>query len=188
VNVQSTATSVMTKPKTGTELVDIYEQTADFVWKSLQRLGVPPADVEDLMQEVYVVAHRQLSGFRHEAKITTWLFAICLKVASRHRRRAYFRREQQVAETPESIDAHTPEAALDQRQRGARLERILGELNPEQRVVFVMFEIEGHSCQEIADLSAVPVGTVYSRLYSARKRVEKTLAHFKAADDRKEGA
>ena len=186
--VETAASNLMSKQAARLELASLYQETADFVWRSLQRLGVPPADVEDLMQEVYVIVHQQLGQFRHESKVTTWLFGICLRVAARHRRRAYIRREQQVAESPEVVDARTPEIAADQRQEGVRVQRILDRLSPEQRAVFVMFEIEGWSCPEIAELLAVPVGTVYSRLHSARKYFEQCLGTSRGANRRKEAA
>ncbi len=182
MKVQSAATKAMADPAAQADVVAIYGQTADFVWRTLQRLGVPAQDLEDLMQEVYVVVHRQIAGFRQESKLTTWLFSICLRVASRHRKRAYFRREQQVASVPESVDTHTPEQAADTRERTRRLERILSTLTLEQRAVFVMFEIEGFSCQEIAELSGVPTGTVYSRLHTARRRVETAISKLRSAD------
>ena len=184
MKVQSATTDAMADPAAQADVVAIYGQTADFVWRTLQRLGVPSQDLEDLMQEVYVVVHRQIGGFRQESKLTTWLFSICLRVTSRHRKRAYFRREQQVAAVPESIDMRTPEKLAEERERSRRLELILTALTLEQRAVFVMFEVEGFSCQEIAELSGVPTGTVYSRLHAARKRVEKAIRKLRSAEQK----
>ena len=55
---------------------EIYRQHADFVWRTLGRFGVPERDRQDQTQEVFVIVHRQLSKFRHDAALTTWLFAI----------------------------------------------------------------------------------------------------------------
>jgi len=157
----------------------VYERHADFVWRTLQHLGVRDADLEDLGQEVFVTVHRRLSSFDGRSKLTTWLFGICLHLAQRHRRRGYFRFELLHAEPPERVDPETPEARYAEAEARLRLERLLDKLSPERRVTFVLFELEGMSCEEIAELTAVPVGTVYSRLHLARKAVTLTAARLR---------
>jgi RNA polymerase sigma-70 factor (ECF subfamily) len=149
----------------------VFLQSADFVWHALHRLGIPPADVEDAMQEVYVVVHRKLGTYDGECRLTTWLFGICLNIAHRFRRRAYFRRERPSEVLPESIDEATPELHATRAQARRLLEKALATLSPEHRATFVLFELEGQSCADIAELMGVPVGTVYSRLHAARRRV-----------------
>jgi RNA polymerase sigma-70 factor (ECF subfamily) len=153
----------------------VYSEHCDFVWRSLQHLGVRGCDLEDLLQEVFVVVHRKLDAFDGASRITTWLFAICLRVVARHRRRAFFRLERPEADPPERADTNTPEERASTRQRTALLERALGRLSLEHRAVFVLFEIEGHRCEEIAEMLNVPVGTVYSRLFKARRLVARSL-------------
>jgi RNA polymerase sigma-70 factor (ECF subfamily) len=124
-----------------------------------------------LGQEVFVVVHRRLSSFDGRSKLTTWLFGICLHLAQRQRRRAYLRFEFLYAEPPERVDPSTPEARYAEEESRRNLERLLEKLSPERRATFVLFEVEGMSCEEIAELTSVPVGTVYSRLHLARKQV-----------------
>lgn len=157
----------------------VYERHGDFVWRTLQHLGVRNADLEDLAQEVFVTVHRRISSFDGRSKLTTWLFGVCLHLVQRHRRRAYFRLEFLQAEPPESVDLETPEARYAGAEARVRLERLLDKLSPERRATFMLFEIEGVSCEEIAELTAVPVGTVYSRLHLARKEVAKTAARLR---------
>lgn len=158
---------------------EVYELHADFVWRTLQHLGVRDADLEDLGQEVFVTVHRRLFSFDGRSKLTTWLFGICLNLVQRHRRRAYFRLEQSHAEPPERVDPHTPEDRYAGEEARVRLERLLDNLSPERRATFLLFEIEGVSCEEIAELTAVPVGTVYSRLHLARKQVAVAAARLR---------
>jgi RNA polymerase sigma-70 factor, ECF subfamily len=158
---------------------EVYEQHADFVWRSLQHLGVRSADLEDLGQEVFVTVHRKLSSFDGRSKLTTWLFGICLNLVLRHRRRAYLRLEFLHAEPPERVDPETPELRYAEEEARVRLEQLLARLSPERRATFVLFEIEGVSCEEIAELTAVPIGTVYSRLHLARKQVALTAARLR---------
>lgn len=149
----------------------IYEQYADFVWRSLQRCGVPAADLEDTLQDVFVVVHRKLAAFRGDSKMTTWLFGICLRVAKRQRRFARLRGFVMTRGGTEPADSGTPEQAFATHESNRRIERLLDCLPPMQRAVLTMFEIEQVGCQDIARLMGVPVGTVYSRLHSARARL-----------------
>jgi RNA polymerase sigma-70 factor, ECF subfamily len=161
----------------------VYAAHADFVWASLHRLGVRDVDREDVLQEVFVIVHRKLATFDGSAKITTWLFAICLRVVAAYRRRGFRRHETSVAEVP---DARSPDASPEQDLATAesrrRLEALLDELDLERRAVFVMFELDEMACEEIASIVGVPVGTVYSRLHAARKDFQKALARMHARD------
>ncbi len=171
------------------EVSRVYELHAPFVWTSLQRLGVRDADVEDVLQEVFVVVHQKIATFDGSSKITTWLFGICLRVAAAYRRRGFRRLETCVEEPPEPAPraGDTPEEDLASAQAKKRLEALLDELDLEKRAVFVMFEIDELSCEEIAQIVGVPVGTVYSRLHAARKEFQKALARMHARDARRPG-
>src|SRR4051794_13567852 len=72
---------------------EVYDAHFAFVWRSLRRLRVPEASLKDAMQDVFLVVHRRLGEFEGRAKVTTWLFGICLRVAKDYRRRAHVRRE-----------------------------------------------------------------------------------------------
>lgn len=163
----------------------LYEEHGDFVWKSLTRLGVQPSDLRDMTQEVFIVVHRQLSSFRGQSSVTTWLFEICRRVASAYRRRAHRKHEDVVSETPEPLDLAppaSPEEAASAKQAQARLEAILSKLDINQRAVFVMYEIDQMTCQEIAGVVGCPLGTVYSRLRLARQAFEAELKRLEARD------
>jgi RNA polymerase sigma-70 factor (ECF subfamily) len=171
------------------DLLSIHAQHADFVWLTLQRLGVRDADVEDLLQEVFVVVHRRLHTFDGRSRMSSWLYGISVRVAAAHRRRAFQRREQ-IGGVPETADrAATPEEAVAARQAQARLRAVLDAMDLEKRALFVMFEIDEVPCETIADFLGVPVGTVYSRLHAARKDFEAALRRVEArASGRRGGA
>ena len=166
----------------------IYLANADFVWRSLQRLGIRDADLDDVLQEVFVVVHQRLQTFDGSAKMTTWLFGICLRVASAYRRRGFRRNETSVAEPPEPTDraSASPEQDLAAAESRRRLALLLDELDLEKRAVFVMFEVDEMPCEEIAQILGVPVGTVHSRLHAARRSFQKALARMQARDTREE--
>ena len=166
---------------------EIHRAHADFVWKTLFRLGVREADMEDTLQEVFLVVHRRLDSYDGIAKLTTWLFGICMKVTSDYRRRAHRRREQLVQDgmdTMPATDDATPEDAAAAQQARATLARILDGMELEKRAVFVMFELDRMACSDIAGVMGIPVGTVYSRLHAARKAFEEAVARHALASDR----
>ena len=161
------------------DLSAIYGEKAEFVWLTLQRLGVRQADLEDLAHDVFVIAHRKLRFYDGTSRVTTWLFGICLRVAANYRRRAHVRLERPMggAETYERVaDATEPEEVLGLREARKRLNAVLDRLDLTKRAVFVMFEVEGLSCAEIAAQLGIPVGTVYSRLHAARRAFTEALA------------
>lgn len=159
----------------------MHEEYADFVWRTLQRLGVATQDLEDALQDVFIVVHRKLVTFDHSARLSTWLFGICLRVAAAQRRRAYRRREELASELEERLlaDANSdPERSLLVQQAAARIELALASLGLERRAVFVMFEVEGIGAPAIAEMLGIPVGTVYSRLSTARTEFKLAVARL----------
>jgi RNA polymerase sigma-70 factor (ECF subfamily) len=168
--------------ETQLSVTQVHERHGEFVWRTLYRMGVRPPHVEDVYQEVFLVVHRRLRSFSGQCAITTWLYEICFRVAAGYRRKAHFRREELV---PDWSDMHaltattpSPERQLVTSRQVKQLERILDTMPLEYRVVFVMFEIEGQSSEQIAESIGVPLGTVYSRLYRARKRFARALARL----------
>ena len=160
------------------EVRTIYREHGRFVWLSLQRLGIHPSDLDDVAQDVFVVVHRRLDTFDRRARISTWLFGICMRVAANYRRRRRWTHE--VLSGGGEQDRPSGLAAADdvlvRREQRELAERALNRLEMAKRATFVMFEIESLSCLEIAELMNVPVGTVYSRLHSARRQLEKNLS------------
>lgn len=165
------------------DLLSIHAEHAEFVWLTLQRMGVAPADIEDCLQDVFVVAHQRLGSFDGSSRMTTWLYGICIRVAAAYRRRAHRRRERTGEEMDEAVDeGESPEMAACRREAQERLQRVFDEMDIEKRALFVMFEIDEVSCEQIAEILGIPVGTVYSRLHAARKEFESALRRLEARD------
>jgi RNA polymerase sigma-70 factor (ECF subfamily) len=161
----------------------IYDEHFRFVWRSLRRLGVAERDAPDAVQEVFVVVHRKVGEFEGRSKMTTWLFAIAMRVAQDRKKRAHLRREITIEGLPEPADSGADIIAHHDRQEArALIESILDEMPIEQRAVFVLFELDGMSGDEIADLLDVPVGTVRSRLRLARSAFRDALARHEARE------
>jgi len=166
-------------PERGPDLSAIYGERAEFVWLTLQRLGVRDADLEDVAHDVFLIAHRKLGSYDGTSRVTTWLFGICLRVAANYRRRAHVRLERPMGRADSyegASESKGPEELLGLREARARLAAVLDALSLTKRAVFVMFEIEGLSCAEIATQMGVPLGTVYSRLHAARHAFAEAFA------------
>ena len=156
---------------------ELYEAHAGFVWRSLRRLGVPDADVEDATQEVFVVMHRKLPEFNHHSTVKTWVFGIARRVASDWRQKAHVRKETVLDDAPErTTSGETPLRQIAQRQARAKLDLALAELDEDKRAVFVLFELEQVTMHDVAEAVGVPLQTAYARLYAARKIIEAWIA------------
>jgi len=150
---------------------DIYEQYGAFIWRVVRRLGVRPADLEDVCQEVFVVVHRKLPGFAHRSSLRTWLYGIAVRCASDHRRRAHVRREvvtNAMAQSP--LEAPQP-GAIARSEARALLDVIVDGLDEDKRAVFVLYELEELPMAEVAEALDRPLQTLYSRLHAARAEV-----------------
>ena len=175
-------------PSKPLDVTQIHELHADFVWSSLQRLGIHVADLEDALQDVFVVVHRRLGSFDGSSRLSTWLFGICLRVASQYRRKAHRRRERGVVDLERMAsegEGDAPDAAMLAHEAERRLEQVLDALEPGRRVVFVMFEVESVGCAEIAEQLGLPLGTVYSRLSAARADFAKAALKLRRQDERR---
>ncbi len=162
----------------------VYDENCAFVWRSLRRLGVPPSSVKDAMQDVFVVVYRRLPAFEHRSQLTTWLFRICLRAAKDYRRRAHVRREVLgEMELQEAVDPSADTAlAVEQREGLQLFDAALYRLDLAQRAVFVLFELEEMTGEQVAEALEIPLGTVYSRLRLARQAFRRAVVQLSAAD------
>lgn len=166
-------TKVVDTPSETIDVAELYDAHADFVWRSLYRLGVPRADLPDLLQDVFVTLHRRRSELQASSP-RGLLWSIAVGRVRNHRRRAH-RSETLSASPPDVGGATDPERALEQARSRERGRRLLESLDPEKRAVFVMFEVEGLSGKEIATKLSLPLGTVHSRLHAARRELTRAL-------------
>jgi RNA polymerase sigma-70 factor (ECF subfamily) len=162
----------------------LYEENFKFIWRAARRLGIDPADTDDIVQEVFVVAHRKLPEFEGRAQVKTWLYKILLHVV-----RHYFRaRERKPGHRPahalgdmETLRDHRdggPAEAAERADAVRILDGLLAHLDADRREVFVLAEIEQLSSVEIAEILGANVNTIYSRLRVARQEFERALLRF----------
>jgi RNA polymerase sigma-70 factor (ECF subfamily) len=149
-------------------------------------MRVREADLQDVAQNVFVIVHRQLPGFEGRSELTTWLYAICRRVARDYLRSAPIRREV-LGEVPHGgqhgalrdDEAHR----LDSEEASQLLESLLIKIPEKLREVFVLFELDELSGDEIARLLDIPEGTVRSRLRLARAAFRRHVSVLKGEPD-----
>ena len=162
----------MSRSEPQLELRALYEAHFDLVWACLTVHGVARDEREDLVQEVWLVAHRRLSRLRDDASARAWLWSIALNVARLHRRTSYRRdRKLRAIAAVRDVEPAKPPRHDDR----VAAEQMLRELPVEQRDVLVLSQHVGYSGPEIAEMLGVSLNTVHSRLRLAKTRL-RTLA------------
>src|SRR5262245_40268092 len=142
-----------------------------FVWRLLRRLGVAESDVDDAVQQVFIVATRKLDRIAPSCE-RSFLFGTAIRVAAAWRRKR-----------PPTLDANdelfavpdhgrAPDEMIARKQAIAVLDRIIDSMPDELRVVFVLCEIEELPIPEVAALQQIPAGTAASRLRRARREFQ----------------
>ncbi len=167
---------------------EIFEAHACFVWRCLLGFGVAESDVADASQQVFMVLHQKLGRLAPGCSLGTFVYGICLRVAADFRGRAHTRREQPFAAAPEPAVEPDQETAISQRQALRRLRAALDRLEPAQREVFVLYEIEELPMKEVAAVIGCPLQTAYYRLHAARKEITTRLADQAEPSIEKRGA
>ena len=140
----------------------------DFVARVLRNAGTPVAEIDDEVQRTFITVARRLDDVRPGAE-RSFLLRTALNVAAHARRSVARRREVLSEHLPEVEDSRaTPEEIAGQRRARELLDRVLDDMEPDLRTVFVLYEFEELRMVEIAEVLAIPQGTVASRLRRAR--------------------
>ena len=157
---------------------------------TLYRVLGDRTDLDDLVQEVFVIAFRGLEKFRGDARLSTWLYRVCVNVAL-GRIRTRTRRPPAIgvadleavsAVSPDAERPETPERALQRQQDKDRVYRVLDQMAPKKRIVLYLHEIEGLDLKDIAYLVDSNPVTVRTRLFYARREFYKLVAADVAAE------
>jgi RNA polymerase sigma-70 factor (ECF subfamily) len=149
----------------------LFRDHAASVGRLLRKCGVLTDELDDAVQEVFLVAHRR-GGYEPGAALPfTWLGEIAVRVAFAYRRKRRARAVEHV--DPPALrrapSYRTPIQDLEAGELVRLMQAALEALAPEKRDVFVACEIDGRSCEAVARDLGIPIGTVYSRLHAARK-------------------
>lgn len=152
---------------------EVYAAHVAFVWRTLRTFGVADAQLEDAVQDVFVVVHRRLPEWEGRAQLTTWLFAIARRVASAQRRKAGSARTEPMVDEPAGGDDTF--AAIQRAQAAATVTAILDRMDEDKRIVFALVELEQLTVPEVARVLSINLNTAYSRLRLARAAFEQAV-------------
>jgi RNA polymerase sigma-70 factor (ECF subfamily) len=158
---------------------DFYERNFRFTYRIIARLAAKAADVDDLVQEVFTIAGHKLPEFEGRAKETTWLYRIASNVVSadrRKRRRQHFISLRWLTPSAEDELVDGPHRHLERSDARDLVHEILAEMSEKKRAVFLLFELEGLSGQEVAQIVECPLDTMWTRLFHARREFKARLA------------
>jgi RNA polymerase sigma-70 factor (ECF subfamily) len=162
---------------------DTYRSNRDFVMGVVRRMGIPPGDAEDVVQDVFVVLHARLPELHARASLRPWLRTVAVHVCNNRKRSLLLRRRRQLS-GEQHVD---PDALYDRAQRApdesaahgeerTALVSALAQLDPQKRQVLVLTALEDRTAAEIAGLICTSPNTVSSRLRAARQRVAEALS------------
>lgn len=158
----------------------VYATSFNDVARWIRALGGLSADVEDLTQEVFMVVRRKLSAFDGR-NLRGWLYRIAQRTVRDYRRRAWFRRVfLGGGGTPEHYDTAStdadPSQLFERKEAEGLLHALLAKMSEVRRTTFILFEVEGYSGEEIAEMQSIPLNTVWTRLHHARKEFLRLVA------------
>ena len=150
----------------------IYHDWFEEVCCWVRALGGPDADRDDIAQEVFLVVRRRLDSF-DGSNVAGWLYRITQRQVRDFRRRTWFRHifTRRRLEEPDTLPhaSQNPAAVLERKENQRVLYALLGKIREVRRSTFILFEIEGLSGAQIAQIQGIPLKTVWTRLHHARK-------------------
>ena len=152
----------------------LFENESLFVRRVLRRHGLASSDLDDARQDVFLVVHRRWSTYDPTRPLRPWLFGICVRVATAHRRRAARLQFGEVTEPP--CPRRLPDEELAAREASTIANRALDAIPGERRDVFILSEWEERPVPEIARTMGIPLNTAYSRLRLARADFRRFVA------------
>ena len=156
-------------------LGELYDRHRAPVRRFIARATSDAADVDDLLHATFLAAGQSAGRYDGRASCRPWLVGIAAQhIKRRHRALARF---VAVVASLGRARAADPRTALEARPD---VERALRGLSEAKRVTFLMAELEGLSCPEIAAALEIPIGTVWTRLHTARRELRQTLASGEA--------
>jgi len=162
---------------------ELYREYSEFVWSSARRFGVPPSEMEDVMQEVFLVVHSRLHTLEKPGSLRSWIYSVVRRVASNHRRARRADSEDNPRELAYREAQSREPTPLENTERHVGLQVLLSlleALDEPKREIFALVEIDELSVPEAAEILDIPLNTAYSRLRTARQTFEAALARHEA--------
>jgi RNA polymerase sigma-70 factor (ECF subfamily) len=158
------------------EFREVYEARFHDVLRWIRAMGGRDEDLDDLAQEVFIIVRRKLESFDGQ-NLNGWLYRITQRTVRDYRRAAWFRNllarkrvgDHEIALLKLVEPGRGPAEEQELREAQRSLSVILERMREKHRTAFVLFEIEGYTGEEIAELQGAPVATIFTRLYHARR-------------------
>lgn len=158
---------------------EIYASYFGFVWSCSRRFGIPESEVEDVVQEIFVVIHTRLPTLEQPESLRSWIYGIVRRTASTYHRKKRVRMDHAEAlrAEPEIMYPQMPSPLelAEQSDQARLLWSLIEQLSPQKREAFVLAEMDEMTVPEIAAAINVPLNTVYSRIRVAREELERAL-------------
>ena len=154
--------------------------------QALARLA-PELDADDLVQELFVIALSRTTELSRALTPHAWLYGVAVKLAFSRRRTARLRRFFSLSEIEHTAVVDSPARSVEQRDAQQRVSRALDALTLAKREVFVLFELQGLSGEDIAAALRIPLKTVWTRLFHARKDMNAAIERELLAESRTSG-
>lgn len=164
------------------EVRELYFQAAGAVRASLRRLTGPGPHVDDLLHDVFVVALRREAELQRASSPRAWLHGIATKTAANWRRRKWVRSVLGLEAAEQLSHGEAPDRGRERRDAERWVSRALAEMTQKKRETFVLFELDGLSGPEVAEALGIPVATVWTRLFHARKDFAAQVALLEAEE------
>jgi RNA polymerase sigma-70 factor (ECF subfamily) len=156
---------------------ELYRQHARRLFSLVVRMVGSADEAEDLLQEVFLQAHRKLAGFRGESTLGTWLYRLTMNHCLDHLRgrQAKMSRATDSLDDEESAEPMAPAPAVPAAISRMDLEKAIASLPPGSRAAFLLHDVEGFEHREIAGILGVSEGTSKSQVHKARLKLRALL-------------
>lgn len=149
----------------------LFSAELGWMWTTLRRLGVRPADLEDVTHDVFLTVYRKLDVYDPDRPVRPWLFAFAYRAACDYRRLARHR-EEPTDDMPErEAVAARGDDILEQKEESALIHAALARIDLDRRAVLVAHEIDGTPMKDVAAALGIPLNTAYSRLRIGREEL-----------------
>jgi RNA polymerase sigma-70 factor, ECF subfamily len=162
------------------ELFRLYRQKIyDLAYKSLGARF----DIDDVVQQAFIALFGSLRQFKGESSLDTWVYRITVKICTTQLRKKYRKRQPLIvydSMDKENVDSSSldPAATLEKRELARVIYDAFDKISIEKRLIVTMYEMDGHTIEEIARILKKPIGTIKSRLFHGRKALEKHLKGY----------
>ena len=168
----------------GTLPADWFREHVEQLWRIVSRLGVPAHSVDDVVQEAFITVSRRRADIG-KGQERSFLIATAVRLSSNYRQKAHVRREVGRGDGFERDASPAPDAEhlLIAKRMRELLDQVLARLSEAHRRLIVLYELEGFSVPEIANLLDLPIGTVSSRLWRARAKFAELAASLQPRTD-----